>query len=131
MPGKPPMPEQVETVASDSAQSPEPKTQNPVILECRNLSRTFQSGDTQLHVLRNVDFQLYDGEIAGILGSSGAGKSTLLHLLGLLDTPTQGEVFYRGRNLTRLGAEAAARVRNKEFGFVFQSFHLLPEFTAL
>jgi lipoprotein-releasing system ATP-binding protein len=102
-----------------------------VILECRNLSRTFRSGDIDLHVLRTVDFQLREGEIAGILGASGAGKSTLLPLLGLLDTPTTGEVFYRGENLTRLGPEAAARVRNREFGFVFQSFHLLPEFTAL
>lgn len=108
-----------------------PADQAPVILECRNLSRTFQSGDTELHVLRNVDFQLRQGEIAGVLGASGTGKSTLLHLLGLLDTPTEGEVFYRGKNLTRLGPEAAAKVRNREFGFVFQSFHLLPEFTAL
>lgn len=115
--------------------SPMPQAQSPgapsVILECRNLSRVFQSGETQLHVLRNVDFQLQQGEIVGILGSSGAGKSTLLHLLGLLDTPTEGEVFYQGRNLTTLGPESAARVRNREFGFVFQSFHLLPEFTAL
>ncbi len=103
----------------------------PVILECHNLSRMFLSGETELHVLRAVDFQLRQGEIAGILGASGAGKSTLLHLLGLLDTPTTGEVIYKGQNLTKLGPEAAARVRNREFGFVFQSFHLLPEFTAL
>ncbi|MCA8919336.1 MAG: ABC transporter ATP-binding protein [Planctomycetes bacterium] len=102
-----------------------------VILECHKLSRDFQSGEIKLHVLRSVDFQLYEGEMASIVGSSGAGKSTLLHLLGLLDTPTAGEVIYRGRNLTKLGEEAAAKVRNREFGFVFQSFHLLPDFTAL
>jgi lipoprotein-releasing system ATP-binding protein len=101
------------------------------ILECRGLSRVFQSGETQLHVLREVDFTLYEGEIAGIMGASGAGKSTLLHLLGLLDTPTAGEIHYRGRSLGGLAPEQAARVRNREFGFVFQSFHLLPEFTAL
>lgn len=114
----------------------EPAVESPAaapgaILECRNLWRVFQSGDTQLEVLRGVDFTLYEGEIAGIMGSSGAGKSTLLHLLGLLDTPTSGEILYRGRDLSRLSPEQAARVRNREFGFVFQSFHLLPEFTAL
>jgi lipoprotein-releasing system ATP-binding protein len=125
------MSEQPQIVTEDPIQNPKSKIQNPVILECHNLSRTFQSGEIELHVLRAVDFQLREGEIAGILGASGAGKSTLLHLLGLLDTPTTGEVIYKGRNLTRLGPEAAARVRNREFGFVFQSFHLLPEFTAL
>ncbi|MCB9896108.1 MAG: ABC transporter ATP-binding protein [Planctomycetes bacterium] len=112
--------------------SPKPEAQSPdAILECTGLSRDFQSGETTLHVLRSVDFKLYEGEIASIVGSSGAGKSTLLHLLGLLDTPTEGDIFYRGRNITRLGQEAAAKVRNREFGFVFQSFHLLPDFTAL
>lgn len=116
---------------SESIQNPESKVQNDAILECTSLSRDFQSGETTLHVLRSVNFKLYEGEIASIVGSSGAGKSTLLHLLGLLDTPTEGDIFYRGRNITRLGQEAAARVRNREFGFVFQSFHLLPDFTAL
>jgi lipoprotein-releasing system ATP-binding protein len=106
-------------------------TDKPVILECTKLSRDFQSGEMTLHVLRSVDFKLYEGEIASIVGSSGAGKSTLLHLLGLLDTPTEGEILYRGKKITGLGDEAAARVRNREFGFVFQSFHLLPDFTAL
>jgi len=101
------------------------------LLQCRNLVRNFQSGETELHVLRGVDFALHSGEIAGIVGSSGAGKSTLLHLLGLLDTPTSGEILYRGKDLAKLSPEQAAKVRNREFGFVFQSFHLLPEFSAL
>ena len=117
-------------VAVAESPSPEPEAPSP-ILSCAGLSRDFQSGDTTLHVLRNVDFALHEGEIASIVGSSGAGKSTLLHLLGLLDTPTAGEVHYRGRRITGLGQEAAAKVRNREFGFVFQSFHLLPDFTAL
>lgn len=103
----------------------------PVILQCRALNRVFQSGETELHVLRGVDFSLFEGEVAGIVGSSGAGKSTLLHLLGLLDTPTSGEILYRGQDLARLSPEQAAKVRNREFGFMFQSFHLLPEFSAL
>lgn len=102
-----------------------------VILECRNLSRTFKVGETELPVLKSVDFALYEGEIAGIVGASGAGKSTLLHLLGLLDTPTSGSILYRGQDLALLSPEAAAKVRNRDFGFVFQAFHLLPEFTAL
>ena len=105
--------------------------QREVLLEGRNLSRSFRVGDTELHVLRNVDFRLHKGEIAGIVGASGAGKSTLLHLLGLLDTPSSGQVLYRGQDISRLSAEAAAKLRNREFGFVFQSFHLLPEFSAL
>ncbi|MBX3460133.1 MAG: ABC transporter ATP-binding protein [Planctomycetes bacterium] len=124
------MQDQVESPESPAA-SPQTPTSDSVILECRNLSRVFKSGEIELHVLREVNFALIQGEIAGIVGASGTGKSTLLHLLGLLDTPTSGEVFYRGKNLTALGPEAAARVRNREFGFVFQSFHLLPEFTAL
>lgn len=120
-------PEQ-EQAAPSAGSSP---NQAEVILECHNLARDFQSGEILLHVLRDVDFQLRQGEVASIVGSSGAGKSTLMHLLGLLDTPTRGEVIYRGRNLTKLGEEAAAKVRNREFGFVFQSFHLLPDFTAL
>jgi lipoprotein-releasing system ATP-binding protein len=118
--------------AVEPSTSPNPAAANPnVILECTNLSRDFQSGETTLHVLRSVDFKLYEGEMASIVGASGAGKSTLLHLLGLLDTPTGGEVHYRGKRITGLGDEASAKVRNREFGFVFQSFHLLPDFTAL
>ena len=116
---------------TSTAEAPQPEPGADAILECTSLSRDFQSGETTLHVLRSVDFKLYEGEIASIVGSSGAGKSTLLHLLGLLDTPTEGDILYRGRNITRLGQEAAAKVRNREFGFVFQSFHLLPDFTAL
>ncbi|MBX3474387.1 MAG: ABC transporter ATP-binding protein [Planctomycetes bacterium] len=111
--------------------SPAPAAADQPLLECRNLVRNFKSGDGELCVLRGVDFALHQGEIAGIVGSSGAGKSTLLHLLGLLDTPTSGEILYRGKDLARLSQEQAAKVRNREFGFVFQSFHLLPEFSAL
>ena len=117
-----------ENVAAATAAAP---PQGEALLECRGLERTFKVGDSVLHVLRGVDFKLYEGEIAGIVGASGAGKSTLLHLLGLLDTPTAGEIYYRGKDLRGLGPEAGARVRNKEFGFVFQAFHLLNEFTAL
>ena len=78
-------------VSGEASSSLEPQSPNTdVILECRSLSRDFKSGETTLHVLRGVDFQLYQGEIASIVGASGAGKSTLMHLLGLLDTPSDG-----------------------------------------
>ncbi|MEE9311127.1 MAG: ABC transporter ATP-binding protein [Planctomycetota bacterium] len=104
---------------------------NAPLLECKSLSRTFVSGDTELHVLKEVDFQLAEGDVCAVFGASGAGKSTMLHLLGLLDTPTKGQIFYRGQEITNLSEDASAKIRNREFGFVFQSFHLLPEFTAL
>lgn len=119
------------TADTQASLNPSPAETRRVILECRALARTFSVGETQLRVLKGVDFALHEGEIAAIVGASGAGKSTLLHLLGLLDTPTAGSIFYRGQDLAQLSEEAAARVRNTEFGFVFQSFHLLPEFTAL
>jgi lipoprotein-releasing system ATP-binding protein len=125
------MPDKATTPATDAAHNPQGEAPATPLLSCRGLTRVFQSGDSRLRVLRGVDFDLYEGEIAAILGASGAGKSTLLHLLGLLDTPSAGSIHYRGRELTRLSEEAAARVRNREFGFVFQSFHLLPDFNAL
>jgi lipoprotein-releasing system ATP-binding protein len=112
-------------VIAASADAPVP------IIEARGIRRTFRMGATDVPVLKGVDFALYAGELASISGSSGAGKSTLLHILGLLDKPDSGQLLYRGKDLARLGQEEAARTRNREFGFVFQFFHLLPEFTAL
>ncbi|NUQ34044.1 MAG: ABC transporter ATP-binding protein [Planctomycetaceae bacterium] len=102
-----------------------------IIIEAKNITRRFEMGDAVLDVLKGVDFALKEGEMAAISGSSGAGKSTLLHILGLLDSPTSGQILYKCKDLTALDAERASKVRNKEFGFVFQFFHLLPEFTAL
>lgn len=101
------------------------------LLIAKGITRRFEMGETAIDVLRGVDFTLREGELASISGSSGAGKSTLLHILGLLDTPTSGSVLYKGEDLALLDPERASRVRNREFGFVFQFFHLLPEFTAL
>lgn len=106
-------------------------TESAPLLECKGLSRTFVSGDCELHVLKQVDFALNEGDVCAVFGASGAGKSTMLHLLGLLDTPTAGSIFYRDKEITSLSEDASAKIRNSEFGFVFQSFHLLPEFTAL
>lgn len=102
-----------------------------VILEAQSIQRSFQSGEILLPVLRGVDFQLQAGEFCAIAGSSGAGKSTLLHILGLLDKPDSGTILYQGKDITGLHPEDASQLRSLQFGFVFQFFHLLPEFSAL
>jgi lipoprotein-releasing system ATP-binding protein len=101
------------------------------ILECDNVAKSYHDGSRELKILSAVDLSLSAGEVLAISGTSGVGKSTLLHILGTLDTPTAGEVRFRGENLAKLGKRALNRIRNKEIGFVFQFYHLLPEFTAL
>lgn len=102
------------------------------LLEAVNLHRSYPvGGGGVLEVLRGVHLQVWPGEIVVIVGESGAGKTTLLHLLGLLDTPTEGEVRFRGRNVAYLPDRERARIRNREVGFVFQDYFLVPELTAL
>jgi lipoprotein-releasing system ATP-binding protein len=101
-------------------------------LEARDLHKSYVGGDgSRIDVLRGVTFSLERGEAVAITGASGSGKSTLLHLLGVLDRPTQGEVVVGGRDVSDLGEEELASVRNRHVGFVFQFHHLLREFTAL
>ena len=101
-------------------------TSNASLLEARNLTREFDEG--QVKALRGVDFSIKEGEFVAITGPSGCGKSTLLQLLGALDQPTSGTLFYRGISLPDHRNPAAYRAR--EVGFIFQAFHLLPTFTA-
>ena len=101
------------------------------LLRAVQVSKEYREGSAVLRVLDGVDLEAQPGEMVAVVGASGAGKSTLLHVLGLLDTPTAGQVFYGGVALRRLGAGDQARVRNRLFGFVFQFFHLFPDFTAL
>lgn len=102
-----------------------------VLINAKNLIKDYRIGKSTLRVLNGVDLEIYMGEILIIIGPSGAGKSTLMHILGLLDTPTTGQVIYRGENLNRLSSRQQAERRNRHFGFVFQFYHLLPDFTAL
>ncbi len=101
------------------------------VLHCQNLGKTFSEGSLQTHVLSNIDLTINKGERVAIIGASGSGKSTLLHLLGGLDTPSQGEVWLNGQSLTKLNTTERGHLRNQFLGFVYQFHHLLPEFTAL
>jgi lipoprotein-releasing system ATP-binding protein len=101
------------------------------MLEAKNLHKVYNNGQKFLEVLKGVNLKIDKAEFISILGHSGAGKSTLLNLLGGLDLPTQGEVYIEGINLYNLSEEARARIRNRKIGFVFQLYHLLPEFSAV
>ncbi len=96
-----------------------------------SLVKDYQVGRTTLRVLHGVSVEVRPGELLSVVGPSGAGKSTLLHIMGLLDTPSGGRVTCDGRDLSELSAIERACWRNRLFGFVFQFFHLLPDFTAL
>ena len=96
-----------------------------------DLYKSYYDGLTELPVLKGVDLQVKKAEIIAIVGASGVGKSTLLHLLGGLDRPTEGTIFYAGEDIFALNDQELDRFRNEEIGYVFQFHHLLPEFTAL
>ena len=101
-----------------------------IIVEAKKLSRSFTMEGNRINALAEVNLSIKRGEILGIIGSSGAGKSTLLQLLGTLDRPTGGVVYYEGRNIFEMDEAQLAHFRSRKIGFVFQSSNLLPEFTA-
>ncbi|MCP4253792.1 MAG: ABC transporter ATP-binding protein [Candidatus Scalindua sp.] len=100
-------------------------------LSAKEISKEYTIGKTSIRVLDRVNLDVNKGEIIIILGASGAGKSSLLHILGILDTPTSGHVSFKGENLSIIGQRKLAEKRNRIFGFVFQFYHLLPDFNAL
>lgn len=102
-----------------------------MLLKTQNLKKTYNGGPSAVDVLTGVDFQMEEGELVGIYGASGSGKSTLLHILGGLDRPTSGAVYFHGQKLDRMSEPDMADFRNRSIGFVFQFYYLLPEFTAL
>ncbi len=97
----------------------------------KEISKEYTIGKTSIRVLDGVNLDVKKGEILIILGASGAGKSSLLHILGILDSPTSGHVSFKGENLSIIGQKKLAEKRNRIFGFVFQFYHLLPDFNAL
>ena len=101
------------------------------MIELKNVDKIYGSGESAVHALKNVNVTIEDGKFTAILGKSGSGKSTLMNIIGALDSPTGGEVFADGKNLTKMSQNELAEYRNKTTGFVFQSFYLEPTFTVL
>ncbi|PIE69329.1 MAG: ABC transporter ATP-binding protein [Deltaproteobacteria bacterium] len=101
------------------------------LYQLASVSKTYEGTAESLTVLKGIDLTIEAGQSLAILGASGSGKSTLLHILGTLDTPTSGDIFFQGRNLREQDEQGQARTRNQHMGFVFQFHHLLPEFTTL
>ena len=97
------------------------------LIHLEGLSKVYRVGDQEIQALSDINLRIEEGEFLSIIGSSGSGKSTLMHLLGCLDTPTTGRMEVCGRDLAKATADELARVRNREIGFVFQSFNLLPK----
>jgi putative ABC transport system ATP-binding protein len=102
-----------------------------IVIRTFNLWKTYVMGDQQIHAVSGVDIEIKRGEYVAIMGPSGSGKSTLMNLIGCLDTPTSGQYYINGNLVSEMTDDELARIRNKEVGFVFQTFNLLPRATAL
>ena len=106
------------------------KQQN-IVIRTYDLWKTYEMGDQTINAVSGVDIEIRRGEYVAIMGPSGSGKSTLMNLIGCLDTPTRGEYYINGRLVSEMTDDELARIRNKEIGFVFQTFNLLPRATSL
>jgi putative ABC transport system ATP-binding protein len=102
-----------------------------IVIQTYDLWKTYIMGDQEIHAVSGVDVQIRKGEYVAIMGPSGSGKSTLMNLIGCLDTPSAGRYYINGRLVSDMNDDELARIRNKEIGFVFQTFNLLPRATAL
>lgn len=102
-----------------------------VMIRTNDLWKTYVMGDEEIHALRGVTFEIRRGEYVAIIGPSGSGKSTLMNMIGCLDTPSKGEYWLNGKQVSQMDDDELAYIRNKEIGFVFQTFNLLPRATAL
>lgn len=101
------------------------------VIQIKNIKRDFQLGQETVKVLKGIDLNIRQGDYVALMGPSGSGKSTLMNLLGCLDTPTSGSYILSGKDVSQLSDDELAEIRNKEIGFVFQTFNLLPRTTAL
>ena len=121
------MTEPVQHMDFNTGDTPQPD----IVILTHKLTREYEMGAEIVHALRDVDIQMRRNEFTAIMGPSGSGKSTLMNLIGCLDTPTSGEYWLNGQKVSELDDDELARIRNKEIGFVFQTFNLLPRATAL
>jgi putative ABC transport system ATP-binding protein len=119
----------VETLTSQNFR--EDLVNSGIVIQTEDLWKTYEMGAEQLHALRGVSIEIRKGEYVAIMGPSGSGKSTLMNLIGCLDTPSKGNYWLAGRLVSQLDDDELAYIRNKEIGFVFQTFNLLPRATAL
>ncbi len=101
------------------------------IIKLKNIRKEYNQGDIGVVALNNIDLSVEQGEFVSIMGASGSGKSTMMNILGCLDRPTNGEYYLDGEDVSKMGDDELADIRNKKIGFVFQSFNLLPKLTAL
>ncbi|MDF2686838.1 MAG: macrolide transporter ATP-binding protein, partial [Clostridia bacterium] len=101
------------------------------ILNMQKICKSYYMGEDEIEVLHNIDLSIHAGEFLSILGPSGSGKSTMMNIIGCLDVPTSGRYLLSGNDIDNLDETELAKVRNKEVGFIFQSFQLLPRMTAL
>ncbi len=101
------------------------------LLDLKNITKTYITGDTKFDALRKVNLTITEGEFISITGPSGTGKSTLMHIIGLLDNPTDGQIFLEGKDVSKLNETRLSQIRNKTLGFVFQMFNLLPKTSSL
>jgi putative ABC transport system ATP-binding protein len=102
-----------------------------IVIRTYDLWKTYVMGDQEIHAVSGVDIEIKRGEYVAIMGPSGSGKSTLMNLIGCLDTPTRGQYYINGRLVSEMNDDELARIRNKEIGFVFQTFNLLPRASSL
>jgi len=109
----------------------EPLKRDGIVIRTYDLWKTYVMGDQEIHAVSGVDIEIKRGEYVAIMGPSGSGKSTLMNLIGCLDTPTKGQYFINGHLVSEMTDDELARIRNKEIGFVFQTFNLLPRATSL
>jgi putative ABC transport system ATP-binding protein len=101
------------------------------MINCKNITKAYKTGDTEIKVLKSVSFEIKKGEFVAVIGPSGSGKSTLMHILGLLDRPTEGSYFFNEKDVSKLSDDELAEIRSQQIGFVFQSFNLLSRSTVL
>jgi len=120
-----------QAVVESSAEKGAKLKQDGIVIRTYDLWKTYVMGDQEIHAVSGVDVEIRRGEYVAIMGPSGSGKSTLMNLIGCLDSPTKGEYFINGRLVSDMEDDELAQIRNKEIGFVFQTFNLLPRATAL